>query len=225
MCGRFAVGDPDPEAWAEWLGAALPEDRPAPSWNVAPTRPAMILRADRDGARRVEVARWGLIPHWWRKPLSEMKAATFNARSEDAAGKPMFRAAWRSARCIVPALGYFEWTGRAGAKRAFFITLETNAPGIGFAGLWARAEVEGESILSFTILTCPAGGATRELHPRQPVILSESAWDAWLAAEPGSEALMGPPPDDRVRHWEVDRAVGNTRNDGPGLVERAGLAL
>jgi putative SOS response-associated peptidase YedK len=34
--------------------------------------------------------RWGLVPSWWSKPLKEMKSATFNARAETAADRPMF---------------------------------------------------------------------------------------------------------------------------------------
>jgi len=63
----------------------------------------------------------------------------------------------------------------------WFISMERNTPGICFAGLWARAEVDGALLESFTILTCPAGTATRDLHPRQPVILAEAAWADWLA--------------------------------------------
>lgn len=228
MCGRFVIGDPKRELWEEWLGAAMPDPMPGPSWNVAPTQDAVILRRARDGARRAEVARWGLIPHWWKKPLSEMKASTFNARSEEASEKPMFRAAWAGARCLVPALGYYEWTGKAGAKQPWFVTLKTNAPGVTFAGLFARAEIEGETLLTFTILTTAAGEATRHLHPRTPVILTEGAWERWLDPEtPDADlrAMMRPPEDDRVEHWPVDRAVGNTRNDGAHLVERQGLGI
>jgi putative SOS response-associated peptidase YedK len=34
--------------------------------------------------------RWGLIPYWWSKPLKDMRLATFNARAESIATKPMF---------------------------------------------------------------------------------------------------------------------------------------
>jgi putative SOS response-associated peptidase YedK len=34
--------------------------------------------------------RWQLIPLWWKKPLKELPA-TFNARAETVAEKPMFR--------------------------------------------------------------------------------------------------------------------------------------
>jgi len=229
MCGRFAVGEPDPQAWADWLGTAEAGPWPEPSWNVAPTQSAAIVRAGGDGdARRQDIARWGLVPQWWSKPVAEMKASTFNARSEEAAAKPMFRDAWkgsgRAGRCLVPALGYYEWSGRKGARTPWFVTLETNAPGIVLAGLWAVANPEGEPFLSFTILTCAAGEATAHLHPRTPVILAEQDWDGWLSGTAG-EALMGPPPDDRVRVRQVGQAVGNVRNDGPGLIEPAGLGL
>jgi putative SOS response-associated peptidase YedK len=133
-------------------------------------------------------ARWGLVPRWWGKPLSKFRVTTFNARSETVASKPIFRDAWRLGRCLVPAIGYYEWVreqpGKAGAKRAFYITVKGNAPGFCMAGLWAQAVIGGEKLLSFTILTCPAGSATRHLHPRSPVVLAESDWDIWLAAGP-----------------------------------------
>lgn len=226
MCGRFAVGAPDPAVWADWLGLADPgEGWPEPSWNVAPTQEAAIVVAGEAG-RTLRRARWGLVPRWWRKPLSELRASTFNARSEDAHAKPMFRDAWKHARCLVPALGYYEWTGRPGQKRAFFVTLAGNAPGLCLAGLWAVARPEGEAqpLVSFTVLTTGAGEATRHLHPRTPVILPEEAWADWLAGGDG-RGLMVAPPDERVLVREVDPRVGRVAENGPELIEGVGLGL
>jgi len=218
MCGRFAVGETRGEDWADWLGIDHDSPWPAPSWNVAPTQRAGIVGEGKRG-RSLLQARWGLVPHWWRKPLSEFRATTFNARSEEAAAKPMFCDAWRRGRCLVPCIGFYEWSGRAGAKRAYFIRVKGNAPGFCMAGLWSQPVIEGERLLTFTILTCPAGTATRHLHPRSPVILAEADWQRWLT--PGSEAtdLMRPAADDRIELWEVDPAVGDVRNNGPELIE------
>ena len=51
-----------------------------------------------DDRRELVRMRWGLIPSWWSKPLKEMKLATFNARSETVATKPMFRSAFKRSR-------------------------------------------------------------------------------------------------------------------------------
>lgn len=218
MCGRFAVGDTRGEDWADWLGIDRDSAWPDPSWNVAPTQTAGIVGQGRE-RRGLALARWGLVPHWWKKPLAEFRATTFNARSEEAAEKPMFRDAWRKGRCLVPTIGYYEWSGKAGAKRAFFITRQGNTPGFCMAGLWARAVIDGENLLSFTVLTCAAGEATRHLHPRSPVVLDEAEWDRWLDPEAAAADLMHPIADDRARVIEVDPAVGNVRSQGPELIE------
>ncbi len=217
MCGRFAIGEMGGANWAEWLGVDTDSPWPAPSWNIAPSMTAPIVVAE-GGKRRLVPARWGLVPRWWRQPLAELRAATFNARSEEAAEKPMFRDAWRRGRCLVPAIGFYEWQGAKGAKQPWLITLCTNGPGMVMAGLWARTVVDGAPLVSFTILTCAAGAATRRLHPRVPVVLMEEAWERWMS--PGAEAadLMRPPPDERVAMHRVGRAVGRVDNDGPELV-------
>ncbi len=221
MCGRFAVGDTRGEDWADWLGIDRDSPWPDPSWNVAPTQTVGMIGEGRDG-RGLALARWGLVPHWWKKPLAEFRATTFNARSEEAASKPMFRDAWRKGRCLVPAIGYYEWSGKAGEKRAWYITHKGNAPGFCMAGLWARVVIEGEPLFSFTVLTCAAGEATRHLHPRSPVVLEEADWDSWLDPANDGAALMRPIPDDRAAVTEVGGAVGNVRNNGPELIEPLG---
>jgi len=96
VCGRFVIGEVAGADWADWLGVGRDSPWPEPSWNVAPTQNASIVGAGKRGRGLVQ-ARWGLVPQWWSKPLSGFRASTFNARSETAATKPMFRDAWRHA--------------------------------------------------------------------------------------------------------------------------------
>jgi putative SOS response-associated peptidase YedK len=70
------------------------------------------------------------LPSWWKKPLKEIPA-TFNARAE----KPMFRGAFNSRRCIMPASGFYEWTGKAGAKTPHYFSAPSGEP-LALAGLW-----------------------------------------------------------------------------------------
>jgi putative SOS response-associated peptidase YedK len=63
-----------------WLG------RIKPLFNVAPITQVPILVRAHDGAIELIGARWGLIPAWWKD--DKAPSLTFNARSEEAAGKP-----------------------------------------------------------------------------------------------------------------------------------------
>lgn len=229
MCGRFAIGETGGEDWHRWVDpdpeiSWPPEDWPSGRWNIAPTDRVGILCLH-DGRRQLTTARWGLVPHWWRKPLSEFRMSTFNARSEEAAEKPAFRDSWARRRCVIPAIGYYEWTGTRGRKTPWFVTMRRNTPGFFFAGLWAEAMIGGEPLQSCTILTTDANAATSHLHPRSPVVLGEEEVERWLSGAGDPSALMQPIPDERVEFWEVGASVGQVRNDGPELIERAGLAI
>src|SRR5690349_10305770 len=76
------------------------------SFNVAPTLRVPIVFLE-DGERVGKPARWGLIPFWWSKP--KPPPFTFNTRIEEAATKPMWREPLKESRCLVPALGWYEW--------------------------------------------------------------------------------------------------------------------
>ncbi len=118
MCGRFT----QQLSWAELHRLADLIGHPrnlAPRYNIAPTTRIEVIRPAAGGNELVPM-RWGLAPSWWKKPLSDLPA-TFNARAETVAERPMFRSAFKSRRCVIPASGFYEWTGKASAKtrRAF----------------------------------------------------------------------------------------------------------
>src|SRR3984893_4986873 len=115
--------------------------------------------------------RWGLIPYWWKKPVKQLPA-TFNARAESVAGKPMFRDAFKRHRCIIPASGYYEWIAKPDRKQPYYIS---GADGgvLNFAGLWDRRRNPdtSETMMSCTIIVTGANTLTRPIHDRMPVLL------------------------------------------------------
>ena len=142
-------------AWNLTRGGGNPFTR---NFNVAPTTQVPLLRRDPgSGDLELTAARWGLIPVWWKE--AKLPMHTINARSEEAATKPMWRQPLRSARCLMPAEGWYEWqkvervdpaTGEVKeVKQPHFIHRKDGKP-FCFAGLWEQwRKPEG-----LTAITC-----------------------------------------------------------------------
>ena len=227
MCGRFFRHGVSWEEYSSALQLVIPEsvEPPEPAYNIAPTQIAPVIRIAPEGedisAGQLQMApaMWGLVPSWWHKPLSEKKFSTFNARSEGVRESNTFRGAFRHKRCLVPASGFYEWTGPKGQKKPYAIGLR-NRRWFCFAGLWDRAMIDGSEIDSFTILTIEANEIMAPLHTRMPVILDPANYSQWLEGDREEAANSFKPfPSDAMHAWPVGKAVGNVRNQGPELIE------
>jgi len=237
MCGRFVVTSPTIELVTLFDVQFVGENLPRSSWNIAPTQSVVVVvdsvsreHPDEEPVRRLEAARWGLVPSWAKNLSIGSKA--FNARIETAGEKPMFRSAVASHRAIVPANGYFEWRTTDGVKTPEYIFSADGRP-LAFAALysWWRdptgsGPASSDWMLSTTILTRASTGAMTRIHDRMPVFLDHSLIDDWLdPAERGTAGLLDAAANSAVvvatglRHHEVDRAVGAVRNNSPELIE------
>ena len=228
MCGRFVMKE-DAASLAELFQIDQVGAVPAASFNIAPTQQvAVVLESAKTGeiVRRLESARWSLVPSFATE-LSG-KYPTFNARSESAAEKPMFRDSVRSMRALVPANGYYEWHTAGTLKTPYYIHPEAGEGMLAFAALfaWWRDPSKTEAdpsrwVLSTTILTAPATGALAELHDRVPVLVAPEWWDTWLdPSEEGENDLVqatvaGSHEVERELSWY---AVAPLKGDGPELI-------
>jgi putative SOS response-associated peptidase YedK len=123
MCGRYASSLP-PDAIRALFRTTGALPKIAPAWNVAPTQSAMVIRRHPEtGERRLDLLRWGLVPHFTK----DLKAARkpINARSETAAGSGMFRGALASRRCLVPADAFYEWKAMTDGKQPYAVASGT----------------------------------------------------------------------------------------------------
>jgi putative SOS response-associated peptidase YedK len=219
MCSRYNLTSP-PEAVRAYFKHVNEVSFP-PRYNIAPTQPVGIVRLDGRGERIFTLVRWGLIPPWVKDPREF--ATLINARSETVAEKPSFRGALRHRRCLVPADGYYEWTGRAGAKQPHLIRPKAGGL-IAFAGLWEHwLGADGSELETMAILTTAANATASAIHDRMPVILASSDFEAWLDVRPGSEVpilnLLAPAPDDLLEIVQVSKALNSSRNDSADLIE------
>ena len=107
MCGRFAQKLPSHMLLDMYKIIPFEHNVP-PNYNVAPTDPAMVVRANLDKKRReAELMKWGLVLDWLKS--GKMDVATINAKCETAATAATYRNAFKSRRCIIPADAYYEW--------------------------------------------------------------------------------------------------------------------
>ena len=194
-----------------------------PGWNLAPTDQVLGV-AERRGERRLRANRWGLVPSWAKTP--DIKA-TFNARAETLATKPMLRSAFRKSRILVPADAFYGWRRVGPKNKQPYAFVGADGEPIVFAGLreWWR-DTEGYELNTATIITTDAG-PDMPIHDREPVVLERANWDLWLDPEMTSveklEPLLVPTMAGTLMHYPVSKDVGNVRNDGPELIEAIAL--
>jgi putative SOS response-associated peptidase YedK len=205
-------------SWADvhkWLSLSTFAELP-PSYNVAPTQQVLVAR-DYDGKREGVAMRWGLTPSW----AKDSKMAQINARSETAATKPMFRAAFKKRRCLILANGYYEWKKTTKPKQPYYYRMKDEKP-FTFAGLWETWHGEEKPLETCAILTTDANELAKEVHDRMPVILTGDDALAWLdpATDPSALGeLLRPFPAKEMICNPVSVAVGNVRNNNASLIE------
>jgi putative SOS response-associated peptidase YedK len=226
MCYRYVLQAEALEALAARLAVSPPVDWRS-RYNLAPGEgvPVVRPRAGSDG-RSFEVVklRWGLLPAWTKEPATATTPA--NARAEGLAGRPMFRDAFRRRRCLVPASGFYEWSGQSGRRQPYLYRLRDGAP-LGFAGLWESWHGSGEepAVETCAIITTPPNELIRPIHDRMPAILAAEDIERWLdprLTEPTDLAsMLRPFAAEAMTGIPVTTRVNSTRFDDPACLDPA----
>lgn len=186
---------------------------------MAPTKSAPIVARDHEtGERRIEVAKWGLVP-FFTKDLAKARKP-INARCETVARTPMFKEGFARRRCLIPVAAYYEWRHDPTGKTPFAIA-QKGRELLAFGGVWEEwHSPDGETLRTFATMTTEANPELALIQDRMPVIIEEADWPVWLGeAEGNPQALMHPLPFDRLRAWPVSRAVNSVKHDGPELLK------
>jgi putative SOS response-associated peptidase YedK len=217
MCGRFTRM----YTWRELVALYRLTDPSPPSnlqprYNICPTTTIDAV-IEPDGKRA-----------WWKKPLKELRLATFNARAETVAEKPFYRSAFKRTRCLIPASGYYEWQTIGKEKQPFYFT-RRDGQIITIAGLWSEwtNPETGKSQNTCAMIITGPNKFVAEVHDRMPVILEEKQFDAWLddSAIPASLLNMLKPAGERtLSRRPVSKRVNSSRADGDdaSLIEAVG---
>lgn len=219
MCGRFTLATDITDIAVEFGVSTVPGEH-EPRYNVAPSQDVLVLV--KNGERRLEKFRWGLVPHWSKGP--NPRYSMINARAETVAEKPSYRVPFAKRRCLVLADGFYEWQKVGDNKIPMYIRLKSGRP-FGFAGLWDMwvPADGGEPLKSCTIITTTPNELLKSIHNRMPVILPHAAIDDWLTLD-GSKrdellSLLKPHPEVEMEAYAVSRYVNSPANDSPRCIQ------
>jgi putative SOS response-associated peptidase YedK len=220
MCGRFVLMTPG-KSLAEHFRLAE-EPSLEPRYNIAPTQPVAIIKPQAGTPlRELKIVRWGLIPFWAKD--AKMGARLINARSETAADRPAFRAAFKMRRCLIPADGFYEWKKLEKGRAPYLVALSNRLP-FAFAGLWESwKSPDRELIESCTILTTDANELIQSIHDRMPAILSPSDYELWLNPDTKTteslKHILRPFPSEEMIMFPVSGKVNKASYDAADCVE------
>jgi len=174
---------------------SLPAEYPPESYPGFPA--PIVVKSHQTDRVACGLARFGLIPSWAKD--DKIARHTYNARSETAAEKPSFRAAWRQRHFgLVLADNFFEPGYETGKAVRWKIELVSGDP-FGIACLWDRwtDPASGENVVSFSMLTVNADEhpVMRQFHrpadeKRSPLIIPPPLFDTWLSAQSDQARAM-----------------------------------
>ena len=186
----------------------------AANFNTTPSQPVPVVRASR-GASEALLMIWG--------SLGQHRG--FNVPIEGLATNAASRAPWKGGRrCIVPALGFYEWhVNPGGSKQPYYIHLEDQDV-FGFAGLWSRSRTGANTVTeSCSLITLPANNLMAQVDNakgRMPAILKREQRHQWLfAAAEAAAAALSAYADERMVAYAVSSRIDSPRNNDESLLE------
>ena len=202
----------------EWAEETFNRSQAAGKYNVSPGshRPVMHIE---DDSLFVDDLHWGYRSAW--AEASGKIPMAINTRLEKITNR-YWKPLLKKGRAIVPAAGWYEWTGEKGKKQPWHIHRSDGEP-LYLAALANFApDTNVKTSNGFTIVTADAQGGMVDVHDRRPVVLTagdaafwlDPAMDAEQAEQFVRSVSLGP----ELFDWYiVDRAVGNVKNEGPEL--------
>ncbi|CDG84130.1 uncharacterised ACR, COG2135 family protein [Janthinobacterium agaricidamnosum NBRC 102515 = DSM 9628] len=188
-----------------------------PLYNAAPGsyRPLMHIAG---GQRRIDDLHWGYQASW---AVGKVPVA-INARLEKVSNR-YWAPLLKNGRAILPADGWYEWTGDQGDKQPWHIHRADHTPLFIAALAHFGPASATPAAHGFTLVTADAEGGLLDVHDRRPVVFNYDDAALWLDPDlPAQQAeqlarsmALGP----QAFHWfKVDRAVGNVRKQGGQLI-------
>jgi putative SOS response-associated peptidase YedK len=183
------------------------------NFNTTPAQVVPVIRAN-NGRTDGVMMRWGFAGR-----------GSFNAPVETLASSADSREPWqRGRRCLVPALGFYEWHVNPDASEQPYYIHPDDQDVFGFAGLWALSSADANTVTECcSIVTLPANALISEIHNsglRMPALLTREQRELWLFGTVDSAGMaLAAYPDERLLSYGVSDRINSPHSNDEGLVE------
>jgi len=222
MCGRITQTR-EARAYAKEVGWTNVDYRDRdwnPDWNMPPGRNPFVLHL-LGGKPAIDSVHWGYHPKW---AVERNLPMMINARLEKAATGAAWRSMFKSGRVIVPAEGWYEWTGEKGHKQPWYIRLKSGQPMFMAAITDFRPGREPQIGSGFVIVTAAAEGGLVDVHDRRPVVLAPDDAMLWMdnslpseqAEQIARQMALGP---EAFEWYKVSTDVNKAGRSDPHMIE------
>ena len=224
MCGRIRQsGEPD-EYFATIftdMSKVFKLEPPTATENVPPgSKPYVIHSLSGEPM----IGRWFWL---YRPPWAGKGRAYPNARLDTVlSGSRWWASALKYGRMIIPADGWYEWTGEKPDKQPWYIRPHDGEP------LWMaavsgwRPELawkESDATTGFAIVTDDSARGMVDIHDRRPIVLTTEHAREWLdldtTVDQAKELLSVARPESAFEWYEVTKRMGNSTYQGEDATE------
>jgi putative SOS response-associated peptidase YedK len=183
------------------------------NFNTTPAQLVPAIRAN-NGKTEGVLMRWGFAGR-----------GSFNAPVETLASDADFQEPWkRGRRCIIPALGFYQWHIDPEAREQPYYIHPDDQDVFGFAGLWARSSADANTVTECCcIITLPANPLIAEIdgsRMRMPALLTAAQRELWLFGSVNSAGMaLAAYAGERLVAYPVSDRVNSPQSNGENLVE------
>lgn len=203
------------------IAAGLPKGI-KPHYNISPTLSTPVI-VNRDGARVVQLMKWGLVAKGAKDTHSVFRYKTYNIESEKIFSRHSWETAVRERRCLVPANGFYQ-LNESGKKRAFYLEPKDGEL-FAFAGVYSSwQDPQGETHGTFSVITVESARDMPSPGYRMPVVIKREDEARWLDASvsdlPALYDMMRTFPGEKLNGYEVSPAVHSPKPNGANLIEK-----
>lgn len=223
MCGRISQAR---DLMDYYEGIGLPADEifnrmpPPRRFNLSPGTDLVAFHA-LAGEPHSDVLHWGYKTKWHE---SKKLPQTINATVEKSR-TGFWSSLWKNGRAIVPADGWYEWTGEKGNKQPWFIRPRDRQPMFIAALTGKKPDLPDQEYgAGVALLTTESAGGMLDVHDRRPIVLTAKDAKMWIDLSWSFDQVQemvrtSALPAEAFEWYQVTREVNKAGNQSPAMVE------